>query len=386
MAAGQNRLREGLESRYRHFLGEGVLYAGALNGAGRGMGRPRLLAPGLLVGALAVAAAGCRSGEASPTGEAWQGVDPVVSVVPALPSAATSAAVAARQDFVAAIRRGATLEPPPLPVPPPVALAPAPGLQMNPTVGLPGGVLVLRIFGAPELELSGRLAGYGIRFQKGSDFSWALVGLDPWVKPGTHTLEIDSVDVAGNGGAASIPVAGGGVTFPEESVALPASAGGPLTAGAQAEFERVEGVVRRYTSRQLWEGTFQMPVAGQTTSVFGARRSYSGRPADGQHTGWDLAAPSGTPIVAPNHGQVVLVGLLPSRGNTVILDHGLGVYSLYLHLSRILVREGDKVAKGQQIGLVGATGLATGPHLHWEVRVGGATVDPALWLQHAYGE
>lgn len=257
---------------------------------------------------------------------------------------------------------------------------------MNPTVGLPGGVLALRILGASDLELNGRLAGYEVRFQKGSASAWALAGLDPWVKPGTYTLEINSVDPAGNHGQATVPVVVVGVSYPEESVALPASAGGPLSAGAQAEANQVDGLVRRYSPQKLWEGTFQMPVAGQTTSVFGARRSYSGRSADNQHTGWDLAAPSGAPIVAANHGRVVLVGSLQSRGNTVILDHGLGVYSLYLHLSRSLVNEGDTVAKGQQIGLVGATGLATGPHLHWEVRVGGATVDPALWLQNVYGE
>ncbi len=306
----------------------------------------------------------------------------------AVPTAAPAPVSPESASFIAAIRRGAGLD---VPAPRPAAPAPppAPTLQVNPTQALPGGVVVLRLRDTPDdMEISGRLAGYPVRFQKGPtpDARWALVGLDPWVKPGPQVLELESQDGAGNRGRASVPVGVGAVIFPEESVALPASAGGPLSADAQAEFVQVADLVRRYSPQKLWDGLFQVPVGGSTSSVFGARRSYGGGPVNSQHTGWDLAAPSGTPIVAPNHGRVVLVGLLPSRGNTVILDHGLGVYSLYLHLSRSLVREGDMVAQGQQIGLVGATGLATGPHLHWEVRVGGATVDPALWLQHAYGE
>ncbi|MBI2911877.1 MAG: M23 family metallopeptidase [Chloroflexi bacterium] len=332
-------------------------------------------------------AVACRTSAAALEEDLWPGVDGALTAL-AAPAPPTVAADTGDREFIAAIRRGAALAPapPPAPAPVPQRVAPAPGLQVDPAAVFPGGVIPLRIHGAPDLELRGRLAGYEFRFQKGASFYWALVGLDPWVKPGTHSLQVDSVDLDGNQGRATVLVVVASVSYPEESVALPASAGGPLSAGARAEFDQVEGLVRRYTSQKLWEGTFQMPVAGQTSSVFGARRTYSGRPADGQHTGWDLAAPHGAPVTASNQGRVVFAGPLLTRGNTIILDHGLGVHSLYLHLSRILVGEGDAVDRGQQIGLVGSTGLATGPHLHWEVRVGGATVDPALWLQHAYGE
>jgi murein DD-endopeptidase MepM/ murein hydrolase activator NlpD len=117
------------------------------------------------------------------------------------------------------------------------------------------------------------------------------------------------------------------------------------------------------------------PVPSTVASHFGARSSFNGQ-ARSPHSGADFPSPTGAPIAAPNAGRVVLARDLYFSGNTVILDHGLGLFSLLAHLSVIAVHEGDRVATGQEIGKVGATGRVTGPHLHWGVRAGGARVDP----------
>lgn len=129
----------------------------------------------------------------------------------------------------------------------------------------------------------------------------------------------------------------------------------------------------------LWEGAFIKPLTGEKTSDFGQIR-YVNDIDHGRHSGWDLAAKSGVPVAAMNRGNVIFAGMLYSSGNTVVIHHGLDVYTSYAHLSKIDVKVGDTVAKGQRVGKVGKTGLATGPHLHLTVRVGETPVDPALLL------
>lgn len=126
-------------------------------------------------------------------------------------------------------------------------------------------------------------------------------------------------------------------------------------------------------------GSLVAPTQGPITSTFGPRR----HPVTGehrQHAGVDIGAPTGTPVVAANGGAVTFTGSASGYGNTVIVDHGNGLTTLYAHLSSIGVRSGQSVAAGEQIGAVGATGLATGPHLHFEVRSHGVAQDPARWL------
>ena len=124
-----------------------------------------------------------------------------------------------------------------------------------------------------------------------------------------------------------------------------------------------------------------MPHDGVLNSPFGARRSYNGGPARSHHSGVDLDGDGGEPIRPSADGIVVLAEQLQVRGNTIIIDHGWGVYSLYAHLSKIQVQPGERVARGDTIGLLGSTGLATGPHLHWEIRVNGTPVDPIAWCE-----
>jgi len=130
----------------------------------------------------------------------------------------------------------------------------------------------------------------------------------------------------------------------------------------------------------FWRGAFIRPVPGRISTNFGAQRIYGDRPA-APHGGMDIAAPTGTPVLSPTPAIVKLAtGPFALEGNLVILDHGAGLYSVMMHLSRIDVRPGQIVAQGQPIGLVGATGRATGPHLHWGMTWQGVRVDPATLM------
>ena len=129
------------------------------------------------------------------------------------------------------------------------------------------------------------------------------------------------------------------------------------------------------TPERLWRGRFEAPVPGTATSTFGRLTITNGKPA-GRHQGADFRAATGTPVTAPNAGRVVLARSLYFAGNTVIIDHGFGVFSLLAHLSRIGVERGAMVARGGMLGESGATGRVTGPHLHWAVRFGEMSVDP----------
>lgn len=130
----------------------------------------------------------------------------------------------------------------------------------------------------------------------------------------------------------------------------------------------------------LWHGSFRAPVLAQPTDSFGTRRMFNGKLAS-IHKGMDFRAPKGTVVRASNSGVVVLARPLYYEGNCVIIDHGLGLYTVSMHFSQIDVHEGQQVATGDKLGLSGATGRVTGPHLHWAVRWEGAYLDPGKLLR-----
>jgi len=159
---------------------------------------------------------------------------------------------------------------------------------------------------------------------------------------------------------------------------------GPPNLEYDARRERELGAVKAARAETsplpFWQGRFIRPVPGRISTNFGAQRIYGDRPA-APHGGMDIAAPTGTPILSPTPAIVRLAaGPFALEGNLVILDHGLGLYSVMMHLSRIDVKAGQIVAQGEPIGLVGATGRATGPHLHWAMTWLGVRVDPATLM------
>lgn len=147
---------------------------------------------------------------------------------------------------------------------------------------------------------------------------------------------------------------------------------------AAYERRRVRQAMAAPLGQPVWDGAFRLPVPGRVVSAYGVRSVYNGVPW-GRHLGLDLQAARGTPVRAAQHGVTVLAERLPLGGNTVLVDHGAGVFTSYLHLESVAVRVGQPVRAGQVVGAVGSTGLSTAPHLHWGVWVNGVLVDPLPW-------
>ena len=169
--------------------------------------------------------------------------------------------------------------------------------------------------------------------------------------------------------------------FPVEYLEVPVGGPNGLRPPEDVAYEeniRVN-VYAGFTPAKYWSGPFIVPVAGAVTTVFGTARSFNGGPVSGNHSGEDYGAEIGTPVYAAASGAIAFAGELTVRGNSIIIDHGAGVFTAYHHLSRIDVVQGQFVGQGALIGAVGMTGLATGPHLHWELVVGGVNVNPVAW-------
>ena len=130
-----------------------------------------------------------------------------------------------------------------------------------------------------------------------------------------------------------------------------------------------------FETAALWNGAFMQPVAGRITTEFGMLRTVNGVPSD-RHGGVDLAAAAGTPIVAANSGKILFAEYIDLTGNTICIEHGMGLKTWYYHMNALNVSEGDTVSKGQKIGEVGSTGFSTGPHLHWAASVFNVYVNP----------
>ncbi|MBD3881576.1 M23 family metallopeptidase [Phormidium tenue FACHB-886] len=208
----------------------------------------------------------------------------------------------------------------------------------------------------------------------------ALVPTTPLDRPGQLTLQIN-----GAGDPQNIALQLRDRDFPTQSIWL---SGGGFD-GTDYEFDKVDAFKALVTPEKLWNGAFQRPSEGEISTVYGVRRYYNGEFAqDYYHRGVDYAAATGTPVVAPAAGKVMLIGReadgFQLHGNTIGVDHGQGVSSILIHLSRIDVKEGDVVQAGQRLGAVGATGAATGPHLHWGLYVNAQSVDPVPWRYQGF--
>ena len=284
------------------------------------------------------------------------------------------------------------------PTPPPAAEAglAAPFTRVtlsNPRPGQGQTVLVTVALDRPA-QLSGVFRDQTLRFSQGADGTWwgllavgmpraqAGVGLD--TPGGDYALRLTAQ--ADDGTEANL----------EQTVSVQAGRYPPTVFDPgpdllplldpqlrAAEATRLQGVFRQGASAPLWQGRFAPPVPTRATGGFQVARIIP----DGAlifHEGLDFATVYGSPVRAAAHGVVVLAEPLTVRGNTVYIDHGLGVFSGYFHLSQLLVEPGEEVAPGQVIGRVGSTGLSTGPHLHFEIRLNGYNVSPSQWLQYEF--
>jgi len=204
----------------------------------------------------------------------------------------------------------------------------------------------------------------------------ALLPTTPIEKPGARQIQ-----VTGDGQVQKLSVQVRDRNFPTQSIWLPP---GKDSEGTDAEFDRVDAFKALVTPEKFWDGKLLRPNSGEITTIYGVRRYYNGVFAqDYYHRGVDYAGAYGSPVVAPAAGRVSLVGResqgFKIHGNVVGIDHGQGLASILMHLSRIDVKEGDVVKAGQVIGALGSTGASTGPHLHWGLYVHGQSVDPVPW-------
>jgi murein DD-endopeptidase MepM/ murein hydrolase activator NlpD len=172
--------------------------------------------------------------------------------------------------------------------------------------------------------------------------------------------------------------------YPSQEINLPPDRGALLAPElTSAELVTVTQAWSATDTPAQWQAPFLRPISAEypTTSAYGIRRSYDGGPYNNYHAGQDFGAPVGVTVTVPADGIVSWAGPLVVRGNAVIIDHGQGTFTGYWHLSDIFVEEGQQVAAGDLLGLVGNTGLSTGAHLHWELRIYGIAVDPMQFLE-----
>jgi murein DD-endopeptidase MepM/ murein hydrolase activator NlpD len=259
------------------------------------------------------------------------------------------------------------------------------GAQADPPLPLesrvPGGIALLDL-GPPaatnqHLSYNGHRAPIVVVGQR----RMAVVGIPLDTTPGVQTASLENADGT-QSSAVSFEVLP--KTYQEQHLTVPNQrhvdpAPDDLKRIA-TERERIDRALSTYDERREPLLRLGAPIAGPRSSSFGLRRYFNGQ-ARAPHSGMDIAAPAGTPIVNPAPGRVLDAGDFFFNGQTVIVDHGQGVIAIYCHLSRTDVKPGDELGAGAQLGLVGATGRVTGAHLHWGIAINRALVDPALLLK-----
>jgi murein DD-endopeptidase MepM/ murein hydrolase activator NlpD len=224
-----------------------------------------------------------------------------------------------------------------------------------------------------------RWSGHSVPFVQDGDRWLTVVGVDLDSRPGDHAVDVTFSYSDGRERVVREPIIVRGEKYPTTELTVEeryVELSPEDQARAEREGAETNAIYDTFTPERLWSQPFLVPVRGAADGRnFGHRRVFNGQPRS-PHSGADLRAGTGTPILAANRGRVVLAKDLFYSGNTVFIDHGYGLYTTYLHLSRIDVAVGDVVERGEQIGLAGATGRVTGPHLHWGVRILDARVDP----------
>jgi murein DD-endopeptidase MepM/ murein hydrolase activator NlpD len=224
-------------------------------------------------------------------------------------------------------------------------------------------------------------------FDPASKTWFALAGVSQETKPGVYSLDLNAEDLPGASGADSVSfekkIRVERQRYPRVLLKVPARYTAPSLED-QNEIEQGKVIkaeaFKTVTDEREWKGSFAPPVEAAISDVFGVERVFNGS-VQSTHQGLDFRVPSGTSVAAANRGRVIVARALFFEGNCVMIDHGQGLLTIYMHLSKFLVKEGDQVDKGQAIGLSGGTGRATGPHLHLAVRWQGVYLDPQVLLK-----
>lgn len=266
-----------------------------------------------------------------------------------------------------------------------VASLSAGDFEVRPSTVVAGRTLAVTTHALPGLETAlARWNGKTVPFFKTKKHTWrALLGVPPLQSAGTQTLTLEGTWSGGGPFLEEIPFTVVDGTYPVSQIKLAPERDALFSTGA---VERDAGVLAALYSqtpspRQIWTGPFVRPSTGVVSSVFGARRTYGDRPAQSAHSGMDIAAPNGTWVLAPQRGSVLYAGRLDSFGYTVLIDHGQGVYTYYLHMQKLFTHPGARVKTGTPLGEMGQEGIATGPHVHWTLVVSGERVDPQEWVE-----
>jgi murein DD-endopeptidase MepM/ murein hydrolase activator NlpD len=267
-----------------------------------------------------------------------------------------------------------------------VEAAGAPGLEVSwrPPRPVVSDVAVFAVHGPGDgASVEGSVGGRPVTFFRDARGYAALVGFDMELASGRQPWRVEIREPGRPARSVSGTVQIGRRDFPVQRLTLPT----PMVdldpeteRRAIAEGNVLRTLYRTITPQRLWRGSFARPVAGNGPGTgFGSRRIINGQPR-APHGGMDYAAPRGTPVVSVNDGRVALVADYFFPGRLVVVDHGLGLYTLYFHLDEARVEIGERVGRGQPLGTVGSTGRATGPHLHFGVQIGAARIDPERLL------
>lgn len=259
-----------------------------------------------------------------------------------------------------------------------------PGLIIEPAAARQGGTLLIQVARSDASAITGTFNGKQLTFTRAAGYWYALAGVSRCAKIGAVPLSVTVTNFAGQSTMESVNVNIGTTAFVVQTITLPPAVSRILSNQEliNREAAQLAAIVNKYSPTRLWSGAWRQPVYGTITSMFGTRRSYNGGAVGAcGHEGTDFSTDGGLAVSAPARGKVVFAGLTQVRGNLVVIDHGIGVFSAYYHLAEISATVDQIVQPGTLIGKIGSTGLSTGPHLHWSMWVNGEYVDPMEWTR-----
>jgi murein DD-endopeptidase MepM/ murein hydrolase activator NlpD len=254
-----------------------------------------------------------------------------------------------------------------------------------------GSVMEVTVRASRPVSLAGQFGDWSIPFAQDGDHYTGLVGVGAHpvsgVTPGLHSIVITATHDNTSPAVVTSNVQIRPGHFNSEYIILSADRQQLLDpALVNAELQKLNDTWTVFNPQRYWNGLFRVPVDKfiKISSPFGTRRSYGGGPMTSYHEGTDFAVPAGTPVYAPAAGVVMVAEPLAVRGNAIVIDHGWGIYSGLYHLSEIKVTPGQQVKQGDLVGLSGNTGLSTGAHLHWDLRVRGLNVDALQFTRQVF--